>query len=411
MGSQLIDYYSYEGFKEFKIDPQMSVREIQQNLLALRRIWNQRENRNPEKARVVLSVLDGAKIIFQNEPSKAQYDLLLEEQRKKAQQEQKRSYSGDDSNEEKDDFVDYYSEDLGISRMMSVQEILSRLNRLGDQLRNRGTFNSAVYHKLNLIDKGQVVFQSEQSKQAYDAELDKRNQKAPQKNTEKERKGRLYDGISRAREFLANGFPGEASAAAESAMRFYDEAKDGAEIYLLFLDISKAQGKADQAARYLQKAVVVDPRNPSVYAQGALLYSSSILQDANQCRKYANMMIELANGSGDRDYASIGNGLLAWSYYFQDPKDMAKGLSLANTCVSRDAWGNAKKVLEAERERLEAVKKREEAERRAQQEREEAERQAQEIADRAATKKTIKTLLIIGLIVWVLISFVKACGS
>jgi len=402
MGNQLIDYYSYEDFKEYKIDSQMSVSEINQNLLALRRLWNQRENRNPEKARVVLSVLDSAKKHFANEQAKAEYDRALEQQRRNAEQDKQRNYSGDDSNEEKGDFVDYYSEDLGISRAMSAQEILSHLNRLGDQLRSRGTFNSVVYHKLNLIDKGQAVFQNEQSKQAYDAEIDRRNRKAPQKDAEQERKVKLNDCIARARSFLSKGFTGEANAAAETALRYYNESKDGAEIYFLFSEIAKAENKKDQAVRYIQKAVVIDPDNPSVYCQSAHLYSSFI-HDAGQCRKYANMAIECAEKQGDKYFEAIGNGLLAWSYYFQEPVAPGKARLLANKAhallPNGDPWQNAEKVLQKEEEkRIQALQERERIEREKQLEKEKERELAKKYDKQIERGKIIGAVIVIAFI-------------
>lgn len=64
-------------YEELQLDNNLSVEEINNQLVQLERVWHQRELTQPEKAREMLVLIDKAKGYFTDESSKATYDRSL----------------------------------------------------------------------------------------------------------------------------------------------------------------------------------------------------------------------------------------------------------------------------------------------------------------------------------------------
>lgn len=353
MDEKLTDFYNSEWFIEgHQITPQMSVAEINQVLIDLRRIWNKRENFTPEKARRALSVLDEARIAFQTEQSKRRYDQQL------AQQKQSKpapvDYSPqrrDSGNTDESQFIDYYRSELGITRTMSSSAIISRLEKIRIELQSRGAFGQAFYAKMHLIQSAEYDFRDEAAKRAYDSEWDRRNSKAPEKDPDEDRKRTLVNNYKRALSFYNDGLKGEARVTAENALGIYRPDVDGPALFILLSNIAKDEGNIDKAISYVERAISSSYEDPYPYAQASHLYSfKEGTGDAEKSRLYAKKAISYAQAKNDPWFISVSYGLLAWSLCFREPKDMSQAIQLAKkaqSCYSGgDPWGNAGKVLQ-----------------------------------------------------------------
>ena len=413
----MTDFYNYSDFGDYPITPEMGIDEIHDRLADLRRIWNQREIHNPQKARIVLTVLDQADQAFENEESKQAYDRQLAQQNQRGNNENPPGYSSDS------DFIDFYNAGLGISRAMSWRQIVATLNELKRSIQNEGLLDSEQYSKLNLIEQGLVVFQDGSSKSRYDAELDRRNTKPPVNDAEQERRKKLDQLRIKAVNFKLEELYDEAYQVAQEALSYYKPEEDDFLLYQLLGDLCYLKKQGNLALPYYKKCVTVDQDNPRHYAMIALLHLNGSAADSAECRKYAEKAIEKAQACKNDEYVANGYGVLAASYWTQPPQDQERAVKYAKQYAETDTWDNAKQVLgfyekkceaeKAKREKRIKEAKRQETIQKAEEERIEEERKRQEeILNRQRTLKTIKIVLIITLIVIAWVSCVSgSCES
>ena len=339
----MIDFYNYSDFGDYPITPEMGIDEIHDRLADLRRIWNQREIHNPQKARIVLTALDQADQAFESEESKKAYDRQLAQQNQRGNNENPPGYSSDS------DFIDFYNAGLGISRTMSSQQIVDILTRLKNTIQNAG-FDPEQYSKLSLIERGLVVFQDDFSKAQYDAELDRKNKKAPVNDAEQERQNKLKQLCEKAVRFYDDKLYDEAYQVAQEALSCYKPEEDDFLLYKLLGNICVSKKDEAQAVYYYKKCIVNDPNNPYYYAWIAYLLSWDDSKESADCRKYAEKAIEKAQACKNDEYVARGYGVLAASYWIQTPQDLELALQYAKQYAEADTWGRAKNVLEYRKE-------------------------------------------------------------
>lgn len=71
--ANIVNYY-----EELNISKDLSLEEVNAELVKLERVWHQREINQPEKARKMLTLIDDARSVFQSDEARKDYDYALE---------------------------------------------------------------------------------------------------------------------------------------------------------------------------------------------------------------------------------------------------------------------------------------------------------------------------------------------
>lgn len=295
--------------------------------------------------------------------------------------------------------TDFYTE-LNLERNKRIDEINIDLSRLESTWKRREITNpEKATTMLALIIQARKVFATDASRRAYDTELENSKRTSETIDPSVERKDTLNKWIEKARSYYSNGQYDLAKAAIENAIPLSDNSNDDA-LFALAADIYRDNGDLTAAMNYINRAIVAVSDISAYYLSKGLIYDQQASLAAQQAgygnsvdlRSEARKMFHLAESkaeqSGDLINRARACGALAFSYYFQNPKDKTTGENYANLAIKLggDSWGNADKVLadvkknreEADRKEREAQEKRAAEERRAREQREAEERAEQE---------------------------------
>lgn len=130
-------------------------------------------------------------------------------------------------------------------------------------------------------------------------------------------------------------------------------------LFSLAADIYMGNGDLHTAMSFINRAIVAAPEVSAYYVSKGLIYerqASAAMQQGGyenpaifraEERKMFQMAEIKAEQSGDLLIRARAYGLLAFSFYFQEPVDKKEGENYANLAVKLggDSWGNADKVL------------------------------------------------------------------
>ena len=277
--------------------------------------------------------------------------------------------------------INYYDE-LGIDSNLNLEEIQKELSKQ-EALWTRRQVNNPenATEKLALINQARKVFNSETSRFEYDRELKKSKEKPEQVDPNVDRYNNFKRWTDDAQSYFDNKQYDLAKTSLERAISYYDYSSDNdafmafaAKTYWNTCDYSLA-------VDYINKAIVINPKNTYYYILKAGMYMDqalsvqgygrnterdSLIQKSRETLEWA---ANVARKQNDKKAESAAYGMLASYYMFVPVPDRKKAEEYAQISYNLgNEWGNASKVLEEiNRQRLQEAKNAEEQKRRQEQ--------------------------------------------
>ena len=299
-----------------------------------------------------------------------------------------------------------YYEELELNQSLGLDELKRELAQMESVWRRREiNAPEKAARKLILIAEAREAFRTAESRAAYDRELALSKQKPVEADPNAERKKQFDKWYQDALSYDANGENDLAKTAIEKAMGFCNMDQEDASFYNTASVIYRKNKDFSSALNYANKAIIIDPANPFYYLTKGLAYSwkyadnsgkrysdaAELKQASSNARTAFQSALSKAQSRNDNLNRARALGLLAFTYYYQNPVDAAAAENYATEAVRLgDDWGNASNVLDTIAARRSEMQKQEEERLRRQKEEAENERIRREKAEQAERERKEK---------------------
>lgn len=213
---------------------------------------------------------------------------------------------------------DFY-EELSLDPQSSLDEINKALSQLESTWKRREITNpEKATTMLAVIIRARKVFGSETSRQEYDLALAK--SKEPKVDNTPSREEQFNKWYQDAVSYVRSKQYDLAKIAIDSALSFRDIVGEDDNLYHITAYIYRLNHIYMIALDYINKAIILNPKNGSHYLEKAFNYLDQLNPKATsscveKMRDSSSQAALYAEAAGDKNTASTAYGLLAYSYW------------------------------------------------------------------------------------------------
>lgn len=234
-------------------------------------------------------------------------------------------------------------EELSLSRELSTEEIKNELSCLERIWHQREIMQPEKAHKmLAILDNARVVFTTDESREQYDAELERELFSNDSPNDTKKIEYEKWYGT--AVDYFNKEQYDLAKTAIEKALTFYNSETNNDAFLSYAADIYRFNNDYDSALRFINEAIIINPTNWVHHVlKGIILSGLERYQETYD--SYAKAL-DIARGQADSSGIGTAQGLIANVLYNHSTNLEAAEAAAQEAIQNGDPSGRGKKVAD-----------------------------------------------------------------